>query len=253
MSRSAFQWVVPVATFLALVLGDAASDALAQSGEITVYSARHNGEEPAYAPFTQKTGIVLLGANVPASEGPPGPPEPLKYLAGCFEVSYRFVEDGVHDKDIRGDLLEEITLEDRDSVWAFQHWGVFKGRRIKHWREEWRQNPDGSFTQTVIGPFENFRYECTAPFRFNQWRCTTPDAPKPQRDRERRDYQVLDRENALQITPKGWVHSENNVKRTTAGRAIANELGWNEYRRVDTSRCRSPKSASNRAPRSPRA
>jgi hypothetical protein len=184
------------------------------------------------------TWIVLLGGSVAASDSPPGPPEPLQYLAGWFEVSYRFVEDGMHDKDIRGDLFEEITLEDRNGVWAFQHWGVFKGRRIKHWREEWRRHPDGSFTQTVIGPFENFRYECTAPFRFNQWRCTTPAAPKPQRDRDRRDYHILDRENTLHITPNGWVHSENNVKRTTPGTAVANELGWNEYRRVDAARCR---------------
>lgn len=161
----------------------------------------------------------------------------LKHLEGCFEVSYRFVEDGAHDKDIRGDLYEEITLEEREGAYAFQHYGIFKGRRIKHWREEWRRNPDGSFTQTVIGPFKNFRYACTARFEFNQWRCRTPGAPKPQRDRDRTDYQTLDRENTLQITPAGWVQSENNVKRTAAGAGVANELGWNEYRRVDPSTC----------------
>jgi hypothetical protein len=166
------------------------------------------------------------------------PPSVLRHLAGCFEVSYRFVEDGMHDQDIRGDLLEEITLDAQDGVYAFQHYGIFKGQRIKHWREEWRRHPDGVFTQTVIGPFENPRYACTAPFQFNQWRCTTPGAPKPQRDRERTDYQTLDRENTLQITPKGWVQAENNVKRTATGDAVANELGWNEYRRVDEGRCR---------------
>jgi hypothetical protein len=102
----------------------------------------------------------------------------------------------VHDQDIRGDLLEEITLDAHDGVYAFQHYGIFKGRRIKHWREEWRRHPDGSFTQTVIGPFENPRYTCTAPFQFNQWRCTTPGAPKPQRDRERTDYQTLEQRQA---------------------------------------------------------
>jgi hypothetical protein len=184
---------------------------------------------------------VLLGASgvwVRTSEGQAEPPEPLTYLAGCFEVTYRFIEDGVQDKDIRGDLFEEITRENREGAWAFQHYGVFRGQRIKHWREEWRRGPDGSFTQTVIGPFENVRYECTAPFQFNQWRCATRGAPKPQRDRERTDYVTLDRENTLQITPKGWVQAENNVKRSAAGAAIANEVGWNEYRRVDEARCR---------------
>jgi hypothetical protein len=62
--------------------------------------------------------------------------------------------------------------------------------------------------------------------------------PKPQRDRERADYQTLDRENTLQITSQGWVQAEHNVKRTATGVAVANELGWNESRRVDEGRCR---------------
>lgn len=161
----------------------------------------------------------------------------LKNLAGCFGVSYRFVENGVHDKDLKGDLFEEIVLEEKNGVYAFQHWGIFKGARIRHWREEWRKEPDGRYTQRVIGPFEDFRYECTAPFVFNQWHCAVTGAPKPNRDRERTDYEVLDRTNTLQITPPGWVHAERNVKRARGGTAVANEVGWNEYRRVEASRC----------------
>jgi hypothetical protein len=161
----------------------------------------------------------------------------VKHLAGCFRASYRFVEDGVHDKDITGDLFEEITVEARNDDWAFQHRGVFKGRRIKHWREEWRRDDDGAFTQTVIGPFEDRRYACTASFHFNQWRCAVRGAPKPQRDRARTDYATLDRENTVQISPRGWVQSENNVKRAAGGSAVASELGWNEYRRVEASKC----------------
>jgi hypothetical protein len=179
--------------------------------------------------------MAVLASHRGAAAEPPGV---LQHLAGCFEVSYRFVEDDVHDKDIRGELLEEITLEAQDGVYAFQHYGIFKGRRIKHWREEWRRHPDDSFTQTVIGPYENLRYTCTAPFQFNQWRCTTYGAPKPQRDRERTDYQTLDWENTLQITSKGWVQAENNVKRTAMSVVVSNELGWNEYRRVAEVRCR---------------
>jgi hypothetical protein len=186
-------------------------------------------------PMAFLVAVLASQRGAAAAEGAPGV---LQHLAGCFEVSYRFVEDGVHNKDIRGELFEEITMEERDGVYAFQHYGIFKGRRMKHWREEWRRHPDGSFTQAVIGPFEDLRYTCTAQFQFNQWRCTTHGAPKPQRDRERADYQTLDRENTLQITSQAWVQAENNVKRTVMGVAVANELGWNEYRRVDEGRCR---------------
>jgi hypothetical protein len=134
--------------------------------------------------FRWVTLVGLTTCLAAALAGHPGaaaaePPDPLRHLAGCFEVSYRFVEDGVHDQDIRGDLLEEITLEERDGVYAFQHYGISQGRRLKHWREEWRRHPDGSFTQIVIGPYGDPRYTCTAPFRFHQWRCATPGAPNP--------------------------------------------------------------------------
>jgi hypothetical protein len=33
------------------------------------------------------------------------------------------------------------------------------------------------------------------------------------------------------------VQSENNVKRDGSGTPVANELGWNEYRRVDDAKC----------------
>jgi len=56
----------------------------------------------------------------------------LRHLAGGFEVRYRFVGDGVHDRDLRGDLLEEITLDVQDGVYAFQHYRVVKGQRLKH-------------------------------------------------------------------------------------------------------------------------
>jgi hypothetical protein len=127
-------------------------------------------------PMACLVAVLASHRGAAAAEEPPGV---LQHLAGCFEVSYRFVEDGVHDKDIRGDLFEEITLEEQDGVYAFQHYGIFKGRRMKHWREEWRRHPDGSFTQAVIGPFEDLRYTCTAQFQFNQWRCTARGGQNP--------------------------------------------------------------------------
>ena len=71
----------------------------------------------------------------------------------------------------------------------------------------------------------------------NQWRCAVKGAPKPRRDRDRSDYVKLDRENTLQVNGKHWVQSENNTKIDQEGKAVANELGWNEYQRVDESNC----------------
>jgi hypothetical protein len=67
-----------------------------------------------------------------------------------------------------GGISSKGSLDAHDGVYAFQHYGIVKGRRLKHWREEWQRHPDGSFTQTVVGPSEHPRYTCTAPFQFNQ-------------------------------------------------------------------------------------
>ena len=70
------------------------------------------------------TCVVLTACLVAVLASHPGaaaaePPGALRHLAGCYEVSYRFVEDGVHDQDIRGDLLEEITLDAHDGVYVW--------------------------------------------------------------------------------------------------------------------------------------
>src|SRR4051812_23430769 len=82
----------------------------------------------------------------------------LKNLKGCFEVTYRFVEDGAHDYDLRGGFYEWIELREENGVMMFQHFGVHDGEGAKHWREDW--SPSGeNWNQKVIGPFGDFRYE----------------------------------------------------------------------------------------------
>ena len=161
----------------------------------------------------------------------------LRNLSGCFQVSYRYTEDGTNDQLLDGELFERIDYVEESGVHKFQHFGVVDGHAQKHWREEWKETSPGMWQQRVIGPFEDKRYECQAPFVLNQWSCSAPKSPKPRRDRKRTDYVVLDRANTLQITPRGFVQMERNVKYGKDGAMVANELGWNEYRRVDAAKC----------------
>ncbi len=165
------------------------------------------------------------------------PSEVLKNLQGCFQVSYRYVEDGAHDLDLKGDLFEYVTYEGRSSSQFFQHYGIQENQAMKHWSEEWSMDAQGNQVQQVFSPSGALRYTCTAPMVANQVRCYTTNSPKPTRDWGRNDYATLDRENTLQFTPKGWVQAENNIKRDAAGKMIANEIGWNEYKRVDEKNC----------------
>src|SRR5215210_5693522 len=77
----------------------------------------------------------------------------IKTLSGCFKVTYRFVEDGT--RDTRFDLwqgeeyFEWIALKESDSIYRFQHYGVAGENAMKHWREDWSENPDHTWTQRV--------------------------------------------------------------------------------------------------------
>jgi hypothetical protein len=185
---------------------------------------------------------VFLGliATLPAAADEKAIPAPIQDLSGCFSVSYRYVEDGVHDKWLGQGATEWIALKRREGGYSLQHVGIHLSEVVKHWREEWVA-ADSEWQQRVYGPFGAFRYECRGRFQLNQLRCLSPEAPKPLRDRKRTDYDKLDRENILQITPKGWVHSQVNLKKTKDGRVVSSEIGWNEYRRIDEKACEEAK------------
>jgi hypothetical protein len=70
-------------------------------------------------------GVVLSGPCA-ASELPSSAPALIRNLQGCFRVSYRFVEDGRHDYEIK-DFLEWITLKQESGAYLIQHCGLLDG------------------------------------------------------------------------------------------------------------------------------
>ena len=159
-------------------------------------------------------------------------PMHIQNLQGCFRVSYRFVEDGNRDYEVK-DVLEWITLEEQSGAYLIQHYGLIGGAIIEHFNETWSLLSDGRWRQDV-GPS---RYTCISEVRMGQLHCSSPGAAKPTRD-QREVYDRLNRVSTIQITPKGWVQSEMNDKITKEGKVLATEVGWVEYRRTaDESPC----------------
>jgi hypothetical protein len=187
-------------------------------------------------------GVVLSGPFVlsgpcAASELASSPPALIRNLQGCFRVSYRFVEDGAHDYEVK-DFLEWITLKRESDAYLIQHYGLLGGEVIQHFYEVWTLLGNDRWQQDV-GPS---RYTCVSEARMGQLHCSSPGAPKPIRDRRRSDYDLLNRVSTIQITPKGWVQSEINDKVTKAGNVVATEVGWVDYRRAgDDSACENAK------------
>jgi hypothetical protein len=180
--------------------------------------------------------IVLSGACAAYALSSSAPTH-IQNLQGCFRVSYRFVEDGTHDYDIK-DALEWITVKEDSGVYVVQHYGLYGREIIAHFNETWSLLSDGRWRQDV-GPS---RYTCLSEVRKGQLHCSSPGAPKPIRDERRIDYNLLNRVSTIQITPKGWVQNEMNDKVAKGGQVVATEVGWVEYRRTaDVSLCENAK------------
>lgn len=161
----------------------------------------------------------------------------LRQMTGCFDVSYRYLEDGDHAATVLAQRERIVLVSEGEIGVKLQHYFLQNGEFVKHWREEWMPLGGGAYRQSIFGPDGSLRYACEARFSHSQWRCVTPSAPKPRRDEARGDYQWLDRDATLQITPEGFAVSERNEKRDNAGNLVSNETGWNEYTKLSEDLC----------------
>jgi hypothetical protein len=79
-------------------------------------------------------GTVLSGACAPYALASSAPAH-IQNLQGCFRVSYRFVEDGRRDFEIK-DALEWVRLKQQPGAYLIQHYGLTGvGEVIQHFTE----------------------------------------------------------------------------------------------------------------------
>lgn len=218
--------------------------------------------------------VVSLAARAQKSEDV----KAIKAMCGCYEVEFNFAETFRHtkDKDYKPSPdkydygLEWVELvEDVPGKIVMQHLLIVSDSMIvKHWRQDWeyentklynffkdtswkyktlsKSSVKGQWTQRVYQVDDSPRYEGSATWVHVDGRhfwTNTTDAPLPRREHTiRNDYNVLKRTNTHEITPFGWTHGQDNVKilRDASGKdvVIAEEKGFDIYRKVDDSKCR---------------
>lgn len=211
--------------------------------------------------------VISTSAGAGPEPSSPKTIENVKQLAGCFDVTYRFAEDGRHDMfspdwGLQDPVREWVGFERApNGAVILRHVSITpEGRAASHWYEVWTYHAaEKAWTQEVWGGSPEhsagLRYRCTAPWQKNRWSCHAGRAPKPFRDQgapfgfTRTDYEWLDRHNILLVTPQGWVQNENNKKLNSSGAAVSYELGWITYQRIEEEKCR-PAIDRVRAPRS---
>jgi hypothetical protein len=204
----------------------------------------------------------------------------LQNLCGCFEVSFKYAETFSPDSKYQFHEREEISatpelampIEISDRKIVIQHLLVMRNNYVvKHWREEWTYEdsvlwkyngdtswtrhiltPDkvrGKWTQTVWEVSDAPRYQGYSQFVDLDgkivWQNTT-DAPLPRREYTiRNDYNILRRTNRLGISDSGYIHEQDNKKVSKTQHTevlIAEEKGWNIYKRIDDKQCQLAKS-----------
>ena len=205
----------------------------------------------------------------------------IKSMCGCYEVQFNFAETFQYPKDSAAykpsktkheKALEWVELvENQPNKLVLQHLLIAGDKEddiVKHWRQDWlyenenllsfrkdrtwnykKLNPNqvkGQWTQKVYQVDDSPRYEGTATWTkidgTYSWRNTT-DAPLPRREyTKRNDYNVLKRKNTVEITPKGWIHEQDNDKiiRSDDGTNVllAQEKGMDIYTKVPDEKCK---------------
>ena len=166
----------------------------------------------------------------------------------------------------------QLVEEDKNKI-SIQHILIAGSKErpyiIKHWRQDWLyQNIDfyvydhdnkwsfvkkdikdmkGQWTQKVFQVDDSPRYEGSGSWVHvdgkSYWENTS-SAPLPRREYSKRiDYNVTLRGNRQEITPSGWVHNQDNKKiirvKGEKDKILAHEKGYNNYVKVDDSRCES--------------
>jgi hypothetical protein len=172
----------------------------------------------------------------PAGAAAPVVPDAIRLQAGCFQVSYRFLEPGRPSGEPTT-VKEWIALEAKDQgPVTLTHVGVFGGQPTWHFQDVWSKRPDGAWRLEVMGR-NGPRYRCEGKFVDNRLHCKAPGAAKPLRDKERTDYDKLDRGISLYVRPQLWAQQEYNDKLKSDGTLVAVEVGLIEYKRLDDKEC----------------
>ena len=195
-----------------------------------------------------------------------------------FDFAETFIktddEDYERSKNYSSGGLEwaQLVEEDKNKI-SIQHILIAGSKErpyiIKHWRQDWLyQNIDfyvydhdnkwsfvkkdikdmkGQWTQKVFQVDDSPRYEGSGSWVHvdgkSYWENTS-SAPLPRREYSKRiDYNVTLRGNRQEITPSGWVHNQDNKKiirvKGEKDKVLAHEKGYNNYVKVDDSRCES--------------
>jgi hypothetical protein len=199
--------------------------------------------------------------------------EAILAMAGIFKVRFDFIETAAlsagyepKDRKVSGGYEIVKVIEDRGDFISLQHILYVGGDEkfaLKHWRQDWQYEPEdvltfiggnawemrpvsraerkGAWSQEVYQVDDSPRYGAVAAWRYDNgipaWEPDEAWRPLPRRDMvSRDDYHVVEAVNRHAITPRGWIHEQDNTKIVLGSdepKALVREIAINTYYRTD--------------------
>ena len=218
--------------------------------------------------------LLIFPTSILANKKKKADIDAIKGMSGCMDIKFEFAETVSPQKDYKfyenylsgGRELAFIVEETPDKL-VIQHILVIMDTMIvKHWRQDWiyegeeifmydkdqrwikktlnKKERKGKWVQKVYQVDDSPRYEGIGSWVMvdgkTYWESIA-DAPLPRREySKRKDYNVMKRGNRHEIKNFGWIHEQDNIKimRGDTDIIIAEEKGWNTYKRIDESNCK---------------
>ena len=218
--------------------------------------------------------LLIFPTSILANKKKKADIDAIKGMCGCMDIKFEFAETVSPQKDYKfyenylsgGRELAFIVEETPDKL-VIQHILVIMDTMIvKHWRQDWiyegeeifmydkdqrwikktlnKKERKGKWVQKVYQVDDSPRDEGIGSWVMvdgkTYWESIA-DAPLPRREySKRKDYNVMKRGNRHEIKNFGWIHEQDNIKimRGDTDIIIAEEKGWNTYKRIDESNCK---------------
>ena len=162
----------------------------------------------------------------------------------------------VDDKKNKITIQHILIVGPKSSPYVMKHWRqdwifenqefyIYNGNNSWNYKTKSKEKVKNQWTQKVYQVDDSPRYEGSATWVHvdgkSYWENIT-DAPLPRREySQRNDYNITQRGNRQEITIDGWAHDQDNSKiirsKNEKDIVIAKEKGYNNYKRVEDSRC----------------
>ena len=130
--------------------------------------------------------------------------------------------------------------------WQYEDKTIFAYQGDLTWLKESYSNDDveGTWSQAVFQVDDSPRYEVQGTWEhrgnMSRWVSRLDSRPLPRREfSQRSDYEMLEGEHQITLTPTGWVHEQSNLKRVKSSTSsslpkyLSKEIGINRYERID--------------------